>query len=407
MPASHLPATRPASIPVALYFAFVQCLLALGWTVYVVFLPELLARAGVDKSWTPWVLALDQTIFAVADLAMGLAVDRARAGLRRIGPLLFGITALSSLAMLLMPAATALGGGVFLALTMLWVASSAALRAPPFALLGRYAAKPALPRLAAMQLFGLALASALAPYLGLTLKGIDPALPFALASGAILASSGGLIWAERRLAATTTHEDVSTEYALAFFSRPALLMMGGLLVAALGFQVHTAINAAAQIKRLGDPGMLPYVLPLFWAGFSVALLGAGALGDRLGQARAAGLGCVIGAAALSLGATAGTITTVAFAHVIAGTGWALTMANGIGLATASGRSGAEGRYTALFFCLLALGTLSRIGLSLTGVPQALQGGTDWLPVIAWAAAALLLLQLAVRGSADRQQKSCP
>ena len=74
------------------------------------FLPELLARAGVDKSWKPWVLALDQLIFAGADLAMGLAVDRARAGLRRIGPMLLGVTAVSSLAMLLMPTASGFGG---------------------------------------------------------------------------------------------------------------------------------------------------------------------------------------------------------------------------------------------------------------------------------------------------------
>ena len=245
---------------VALYLALVQCLFALGWTVYVLFLPELLTRAGVDKSWAPWVLALDQAIFAIADLAMGVAVDRARSGLRRIGPLLLGLTAVSSLAMLLMPTATTLGSAAFLGLTMLWVASSAALRAPPFALLGRYAAKPALPRLVALQLFGLALASALAPYLGLTLKGIDPACRFFIASLAILASSGGLVWAEKQLIdqAPATAEPGTP---LPFSSPLAMLMMAGLLAAALGFQWHAAINAAAQIKRVGDASWLPLIMP--------------------------------------------------------------------------------------------------------------------------------------------------
>jgi hypothetical protein len=378
-----------------LYLAFVQCLFALGWTVYVLFLPELLTRAGVDKTWTPWVLALDQLIFAGADLVMGLAVDRARAGLRRIGTLLLGMTAISTVAMLLMPAGSGWGSGVFLGLTVVWVATSAALRAPPFALLGRYAAKPALPRMAALQLFGLALASALAPYLGLALKGIDPALPFAVAGVAILASSGGLVWAERQLAQSADPAGDSGE-PLSFTSPLALLLMAGLFVAVLGFQWHVAVNAAAQIRRAGDASWLPLILPLFWAGFAFGLLPAGALGKYLGEARAAAIGCAIGALALAVGAASAIIPTVATAHVFAGAGWALAMANGIGLASASGRSGAEGRYTGLFFSLLALGTLARIALGLANAPQMPGAGFEWLPVVAWMAAALILVQFAAR-----------
>ncbi len=383
---------------VALYLALVQCLFALGWTVYVLFLPELLTRAGVDKSWTPWVLALDQVIFAAADLAMGVAVDRARSGLRRVGPLLLGLTAVSSLAMLLLPTASAMGSGVFLALTMLWVASSAALRAPPFALLGRYAAKPALPRLVALQLFGLALASALAPYLGLTLSGIDPSLPFAIASLTILASSGGLVWAERQLI-NQAPATAGSGTPLPFRSPLAMLMMAGLFAAALGFQWHAAINAAAQIKRAGDASWLPLIMPVFWAGFAFGLLPAAALGERLGQARAAALGCVIGAMALAASTSTTSISSLAMAHALAGAGWALTMDNAISLASTSGKAGAEGRYTALFFSVLAIGTLTRIVLGLAGTPQMLGTTADWLPVLAWASAAILLLHFAARKAA--------
>jgi hypothetical protein len=389
------PSSAKAAPRVAVYLAFVQWLFALGWTVYVLFLPDLLVRAGVDRTWTPWVLALDQLIFAGADLLMGLAVDRARAGLRRIGPVLLVMTAISSLAMLLMPIGSTAGGGIFLGLTMIWVVTSAALRAPPFALLGCYAAKSALPRLVALQLFGLAAASALAPYLGLSLKHVDPALPFALASVAILASSGGLVWAERQLAQSTAAEGEPGE-PLPFASPLAIFLMIGLFVAVLGFQVHVALNAAAQIKRVGDPSWLPLILPVFWAGFAFGLLPAGMLGKRLGEAHAVALGCSVGALALAAGAASGTIPTVAGAHALAGAGWALAMANAIGLAGASGRRGAEGRYTGLFFSLLAFGTLARIALGIAGTPQALAASFDWLPVIAWVVAALVLFQLGMR-----------
>ena len=61
---------------------------SLSWVVYVLFLPELLVRGGVDKRYLAWLLAADQLVFALADWSMGVAVDRARAALRRIGPCL-------------------------------------------------------------------------------------------------------------------------------------------------------------------------------------------------------------------------------------------------------------------------------------------------------------------------------
>ena len=67
---------------------------------------------------------------------------------------------------------------LFLLAIGVWVATSSALRAPPYVLLSRYAGRATLPRLAGIQLLGLAVASALAPYLAIVLKGVDPALPF-------------------------------------------------------------------------------------------------------------------------------------------------------------------------------------------------------------------------------------
>jgi len=385
----------PASSPpraIALYLAVVQFLFALGWTVYATYLPELLQRAGVERAWTPWILALDQAVFALADLAMGVAMDRARASLRRVGPWLIGLVVLSSLAMIAMPGASALGGGPFLALTVVWVASSAALRVPPFALMGRYAAQSSVPWLAGLMLLGMALAAALAPFLGLLLKQVDPALPFALASVAIVASSLGLVSAERSLAANATGS-TETGTPLPLASRGALLLIGALLLALLGYQVQVGLNAGEQIRRVADPALLPWLLPVFWAGFAFGLIPADHLGKRLGSARAFAAGCVGGALALGFASSAGSVALLAPLHGLAGAAWAVALANAFGLATRSGRAGAEGRYTGILFALFALGSLVRIALSLAGVPQALQGGTDWLAVAAWAGAALLLLQM--------------
>lgn len=385
-----------AAVPrgVALYLAVVQFFFALGWTVYVIFLPELLARAGIDRRWTPWVLALDQAVFAAADLAMGVAMDRARAALRSVGGWLVGLVAVSSLAMLLMPAATAAGPAAFLAVTLAWVACSAALRVPPMALLGRYAASAAIPWLAGIVLVGLAAASALAPYLGLRLKGLDPALPFAIASLAVLASASGLVVAERHLAGGGHGPSEETGQPLPFLSSPALLLMAGLLLAVLGFQIQAALGAAGQITRVLGAAALPWLLPVFWGGFAFGFLPAGYLAQRLGPGRAAAAACALGT--LALAAAAGTTVppVLIAAHALAGAAWALVLANGLGLATACGRSGAEGRYTGLLFSLLALGTLGRIGLSLAGVPQAWQADTDWLAVAAWCGAAVLLFRAA-------------
>jgi sugar phosphate permease len=82
--------------------AGVELFFSLSWVVYVIFLPELLQRGGVDKRYLPWLLAADQLLFALADWSMGVAVDRARAALRRIGPMLVLLSAVSALAMLLM-----------------------------------------------------------------------------------------------------------------------------------------------------------------------------------------------------------------------------------------------------------------------------------------------------------------
>src|SRR5512134_3902902 len=81
----------------------VQCLLVVGWAMYVLYLPGLLASAGIDPRLAIAVLMLDQAIFAACDWAAGAFADRLAAQARRIGPIITAVALVSSACMLAMP----------------------------------------------------------------------------------------------------------------------------------------------------------------------------------------------------------------------------------------------------------------------------------------------------------------
>ena len=72
----------PAAGHRALYLAIVQFVFVSTWTIYIVFLPELLQRAGLDTAWLPRIVIADQVLMAIFDLAFGVAAAR---GLQRYG----------------------------------------------------------------------------------------------------------------------------------------------------------------------------------------------------------------------------------------------------------------------------------------------------------------------------------
>ena len=86
-----------AGVPhrVGLYLGAVQFLFALTWTVYVIFLPKLATQAGISKSAVVLILLLDQLIFAITDLAMGMAADRVSRLVGRLGHAIVGVTLVS------------------------------------------------------------------------------------------------------------------------------------------------------------------------------------------------------------------------------------------------------------------------------------------------------------------------
>src|SRR6185295_2127894 len=107
----------------AVYIGIVQFFFAVTWTVYVVYLPQLVEQAGIARSWVPWILLADQLVFAVVDVVTGFWVDRVRHGVARLGPWILAVSVLSGLAFVALPFMRA-SPALLLGLILVWAASS-------------------------------------------------------------------------------------------------------------------------------------------------------------------------------------------------------------------------------------------------------------------------------------------
>jgi MFS family permease len=380
---------------IGLYLAAVQFFFTLTWTVYVIYLPRLAAEAGIPKNAVVYILLLDQLVFAVMDYTMGLMADRVSRVLGRLGYIVLGVTLASCAAFLLLPFVAPLGAAwLFLLLTVLWTVSSSALRAPPLVLVGKYAAQPSVPWLSALSLFGLGVASAVSPYLAITLRDADPRIPFVMSSVALALATLGIVWAERALARSAATEAAAPAASAA----PTAWMMTFLfavLLLGLGFQIHFSLNSATLYLRHAPPSDIPYLLPVFWIGFNVLMLPASLAVKRYGGLAVAAAGALIAALASFAADHAGDLNGLIAAQFIAGGGWGCVLMSVVSAAIAIGHTGREGKMTGGLFSLLALATFARIAVlaaELNKDPQ-LAGMLSWVPVAAWAIAGVLLLML--------------
>jgi hypothetical protein len=400
MTSAAAPAADAARRGAAQAIALVQFFFVCTWTVYAIYLPRLLADAGLPPQWAPRVLLLDQLVFLVADIACGVAADRVQRTIGRIGPMVAGLTLLSCAAFLLMPHAVRLGGAaavLFGGLTLVWTMTSSALRAPPWVLLSRHAARPALPALNALTLVGLAAGGAVAPYLAVLLRGVDPRLPFALASVALAAATLAIASAERRLAATppatpapAATPQVGQGVHVAWLAALALL--------AAGFQVHVSINSAGLFQRVAPDIGLEWLLPVFWIGFGLAMPAGGALVKRFGALPLTTLAAAPGAVAVFVATQAGTLAVLVTAQLVAGAAWGLMLLAAFSVAGDLGRSGREGLALGSLFAVLALATLGRIAVVLAGWPQQFAGSAlaGVLPAAGWIVAGALAVAIRPR-----------
>ena len=404
-----------------LYLALVQLLFTATWTVYVAFLPQLAAAAGIPKDRVIWILMLDQLIFIAMDFALGVGADRVTAAMRRLSGPMVALTALSCIAFLLLPHAGA-SPALLLGLTAVWAITSSALRAPPMAMFSKYAGATATPRFVFLSLLGIGIAGAIAPWLTGRLRGLSPELPFALAAIGLLAAVAAMGWCERRLAADAarspggTPESANTanatnaantanaapgsaNAAAANPSQPAARSSSAaafficIVLLALGFQIHTALNSAPAYLRFAKAPDLEWLMGLFWVGFSLFIMapGMGALKNASPPAMllAATAG---GALALALLPAAGSLAALIAVQLAAGAAWGLITGYALSAAIDAGRTGREGRFTGLIFALLAAAALTRFAIVVSGLNKAPDFALwlVWLPAICWSAALALL-----------------
>ena len=238
------------------YLAILQLVFTLGWTTYVIYLPKLCADVGIDPAYVILILMLDQAIFTVADTAMGIAADRIAPFVGKLGVFVGALTAISCAAFIALPFVAGTGPGAqvwFIGLALIWVVTSSALRAPPLTLLGKYAARPAIPFLAALAMLGYGLAGAVSPYLGVVLRNHDPRLPFVISGVVLLVTTLALSRVERGLAQAPVVAKKPIAPAKSLGQVP-MFFIASMVILALGYQLHFSHQQHAVLSALREAG---------------------------------------------------------------------------------------------------------------------------------------------------------
>jgi hypothetical protein len=388
---------RPIPHAAGTYLAILELVFALGWTTYVIYLPRLAASVGLSAGAVVLILMLDQIIFTVTDFSMGVAADKVSRLIGRLGHWVAAITLISCLAFVSLPfiAGAHLGVTPFLALTAAWAATSSALRAPPLMLLGKYAARPAIPYLASLAMLGLGIAGAVSPYLTTTLTNLDPRLPFVIASVALVLVSLALVKVERTLAKQALETSEPPNTVDRAVPMPVVVFALAVLLFAFGFQLHVFINSAPLFKKFS--GNLSTLMPVFWVGFSVGMFPASLITKRWGGLPVMGAAGIVGALAIVAMEVAGSLDWMIAAQLAAGAAWGCILMSAFAAAAALGYTGAEGKTTGVLFSVLAIATFARMVTNASGAlgDPSLAPLLRQAPIIAWAIGGALLVGLSV------------
>jgi len=381
---------------IGLYLAFLQLVFTLLWTTYVIFLPKLAAQVGIAPGAVILLLMLDQAIFTVTDTAMGIVADRIAASVGRLGVLVGLLTALSCVAFVALPFVAGAGADarVFIALIVVWAVTSSALRAPPLVLLGKYSARPKIPYLAALAMLGYGVAGAVAPYLGTLLRDVDARLPFIISSIVLLLTAVGLSRVEYDAAQEGATK--SPRRRARPLGRVTVIFIVAMMILSLGYQLHFSINSAPFYLRFARPDDLPWLLPVFWIGFNLAMFPASKVVKHHGGLIVMGAAGLLGAVAVVTAEIAGTLNILIAAQFIAGAAWGCMLMSAVSAALAIGNGGTEGKLTGLVFSALALATFARMA-AVAGGMQKLPDYAPllhWAPVACWSVAGAGLLVIA-------------
>ncbi|HEY0233861.1 MAG TPA: MFS transporter [Afipia sp.] len=384
-----------------IYIALLQLFFTLGWTVYVVYLPQLAAKVGLPASAVIIILLLDQAVFTLTDTLMGVAADRMTRIAGRLSRVVIWLTVISCAAFLALPFVADVGPKAQMGLIILigiWAATSSALRAPPLALLGKFAAKPSIPFLSCLAMLGYGLAGAISPYLGVALREIDPRIPFALSSAVLLLTALAMSWIERQLRDGNLKAVARTPINLRkSYGTLAFLFILAVLILAFGYQLHFNINSAPLFLRFAKQPDLEWLMPVYWIGFNIAMFPASFITRRLGGLLIMGVAGLLGAGAILTIENAASLNSMLAMQFIAGAAWGCILVSAIATATAIGGQGSEGKILGLLFSATALATVIRIAAVATGVTRnsAYETLLQWTPIVCWSLAGAVLSFVAI------------
>ena len=387
------------------YLAVLQLVFTLGWTTYVIYLPKLCAEVGIAPSAVILILMLDQAIFTITDTAMGIAADRIAPFVGKLGVFVGALTAISCAAFVALPFVAGTGPGAqvwFIGLILIWVVTSSALRAPPLTLLGKYAARPAIPFLSALAMLGYGLAAAVSPYLGVVLRNHDPRLPFVISGLVLLITTLALSKVERDLAQVPPAAKSPAAPAKSLGQVP-MFFIASMVILSLGYQLHFSINSTPFFLRFAKPDELPWLMPVFWIGFNIAMFPASVVVKHRGGLVVMGAAGLLGALAVLAAEMAGNLNMLIAAQFVAGAAWGCMLMAAVSAALAIGETGAEGKVVGLVFSALALATFARMAAVAGGLQKLPEYAPllQWAPVACWSVAGAGLLVIA----ASRMQRS--
>lgn len=368
------------------YLGLLQFLFLLTWIVYVIFLGDLLERAGLPKRFAPRLLLIDQLLFACCDVVLGLYADRSLTLLRRLTPLILTLNLLACLIFASLPTLAAIAPSLLIAATVVWVVTSTVLRAPLYGAIARRSSNAA--HGTAWSLAGMGLASMAAPYLGVVLKGMDPGLPLLLSGVALaLATLGFGQWERAQPTLVIPASAIRPHW------RDLRLPMFTLLLLGAAFQLHFFVNAAPLFKLVADPDKLTWLMPIFWGGFSLAVYPGMRLLRVFSPHRLLAFSSLLGAGACLACMAAPGLVGLILLQAIAGAAWGLSFLSALELAGATGHQGRESTFIGLIFASLALAAAWRIGLNLADI-QFPAVATQALAAGLWTAGAVSALAMA-------------
>jgi hypothetical protein len=376
----------------AVWATTIQALFALTWALYVAFLPGLLARAGLEARLAIFFVVLDQAVFALADWASGVYADRLARLLNRIGPSLTACALVSSCALVALPWIASLGvPALLIGVTVLWTATSSALRAPVFTLLGRVggAARPA--GAVSLALLGVGVAGAVAPVLTRALAQADPRMALGVCAASLAIAA---LFASRLESSATGATSGATQDAPKASRAPVFFIAALIVVAGFGVQVHTVLLGARATKQ--GIAWAPWWGPAFWIGFALGLIVAALVGRTKASTaplRVGAGGMLLGALALAGALSAASAELFGLAQLGAGAAWAVFTAVAVRAAMVHGGGKGIGAPLGLIFSALAVAALARIGLTIAG----LQTGdwVTWVPAATYVASGAVLLVFAL------------